>query len=836
MGDFKLTAQQTWRSVKAGEYRVLLAALILAVACATLLGVVGERIQGALSDETARVAGGDLVISGTKPASLELKQSFTEINLSWSEKVQLTSMASFANEFLLINLNAVDNNYPLLGKVRLQGIENKTWKQTQPPVFGEIWMEPSLALRLGAELGDQVEVGGIGFKLSALILETPDQNGGFSSFSPKALVHLDSLKGSPLLGPLSRASWSLGVTGPNATLKTLKTTLPEKLEGHQRLRDFEESQPGIARAMSEGKRYLSMAGLVAVLLAALAVALATQRQAKRQAKEVALLRCLGQSRSRVQRLLLLQLFWLGLAAGLVGGLLGYIAHWGLIELLSPVLPLALPAASFKPMIAAIALALWLLLGFSLAPLLSLGQVSPLAVLQSRPWQLSYSGWLTYGLAGLATLGLGWWLSGDWLLTLWTLLGLSVIGLVVAGIGWLLLRLLMSQLENLPWYWRQGLRRLGRNPAETLLQLSTFTLAFTAVLLVARGGDQLMNDWQNQLPEQRPNQFAMDVQPHEKQAFEALLDEQGLEHSQLYPLLRARLTHINSQEAAQAVASGAEKDNALRRELNLTWSTELPAGNLLKSGAWWPDLPIKLPTANKELLPVSVEAGLAKRLNLKLDDQLTFNLAGNSLQTKIASIREVRWESFNPNFYVIFPPEVLEEQAHTFLASFVLPADEATFMRNLTQRFPGVAFLDVRAMLAQAEGILRQLSLGVQYLLGFVLLAGLLVTWALMMASLDARKREQVLLKVLGASRRSLASRQALEFLLLGGLAGALAALLGELLYSLIAGQLLNLPWSPAPLFWFLPPVIGALLLAGFAHLALRASLQTPPHQLLKQLS
>ena len=846
MGDLKLTAQQAWRSVKAGEYRVLLAALILAVACATLLGVVGERIQGALTQETARISGGDLIITGRKPASDALKNSFTAADLRWSEGVQLTSMASFGNQFLLVNLNAVDSSYPLLGEVRLQGAGldidldavnlesnvDKIWRQNKPPAVGEIWVESGLALRLGAKLGDKLDVGGASFKLTALLLETPDQSGGFSSFSPKALVHLDSLEGSPLLGALSRASWRLGVTGAAATLEKLAVTLPEQLEGHQRLRDFEESQPGIARAMSEGQRYLAMAGLVAVLLAALAVGLATQRQAKRQAKEVALLRCLGQSRARVQKLLLLQLFWLGLVAGIVGGVIGYAAHWGLIELLKPVLPLALPAATLKPMFAAIALALWLLLGFSLAPLLSLGQVSPLAVLQSRPWQLSHSAWLTYGLAGVATLGLGWWLSGDWLLTLWTLVGLSGVGLLVAGIGWLLLRLLMNQLENLPWYWRQGLRRLGRNPTETLLQLSTFTIAFTAVLLVGRGGDQLMNDWQSQLPEQRPNQFAMDVQPHEKQAFEAILDERGLEHSQLYPLLRARLTHINNQAAAQAVPKEAENDNALRRELNLTWSAELPEGNTLKSGVWWSDLEM----SNSELLPVSIEADVAKRLNLKLGDQLTFNLAGSLLQTSITSIREVRWESFNPNFYVIFPPQVLENQAHTFLASFVLPPDEASFMRDLTQQFPGVAFLDVRAMLAQAEGILRQLSLGVQYLLGFVLLAGLLVAWALMMASLDARQREQVLLKVLGASRRSLATRQALEFLILGGLAGALAAFLGELLYSFIAGKLLNLPWSPAVLFWVLPPVIGALLLAGFAHLALRKSLQTPPHQLLKQLN
>jgi putative ABC transport system permease protein len=328
---------------------------------------------------------------------------------------------------------------------------------------------------------------------------------------------------------------------------------------------------------------------------------------------------------------------------------------------------------------------------------------------------------------------------------------------------------------------------------------------------------------------------VDIQPHERQDFERFLDQAGLQHSRLYPILRGRLMLINGEEAERQVPEASRNDNTLRRELNLTWSEALPEGNRVLSGRWWQPEDSAVTTADR-LIPVSVESGMARRLGLDLDDRMTFNLAGSVIETRIISLREVRWESFNPNFYVIFPPQVLETQPHTFLASFTLPeADEGGFMRALTRQFPGVAFLDVRAILAQAEGILRQLSLGIQYLLGFVLLAGLLVTWALMMASLDARQREQALLKVLGARRGLLAGRQLAEFLLLGGLSGLLAAVLGEGLYALMAGQLFNLPWSAAPLFWVLPPLVGALLLAAFAHLALRPSLQAAPHQLLKRL-
>lgn len=831
MNDLRLAARLAWRGARAGEYRVLLLALILAVTCATLLGVVGERMQGALDLEAARISGGDLVISGREAASDELLDAIENTGLRWSQRVSLTSMASHEEAMQLVNLSAVDAAYPLLGQVRIESTEGEQ-ALSQAPAKGEAWLEPGLALRLDLTLGDFLEVGDLRLKFAAYLLETPEQTGGFASFSPRVLVSLDSLQGSALLGPLSRARWNLGLTGDAQGLESMREALPELMAGHQRLRDMQEDRPGIARALDEGRRYLGMAGLIAVLLASLAVALASQRQAKRQAKEVALLRCFGHSRARVRRLFLLQLFWIGCVSGLLGGLLGYAVHLGLVALLAPLLPLTLPPPSVWPLVAAIALALWLLMGFSLAPLLSLAQVSPLAVLQARPWRLTASAWLTYGLAVLATLGLGYWLSKDLLLTLWTLAGLLFVGGIVALLGWLLLKLMMSRLARFPWQWRQGLRRLGRNPAETLLQLATFTLAFTAVLLVARGGYQLVGDWQAQLPEQRPSQFAVDIQPHERGEFVALLDSWGLESSQLYPILRARLTQINGAEAESQVPSASRNDNTLRRELNLTWSEELPTGNRLQEGRWWPEVEA-LP---EEVLPISIEAGMATRLGLEKGDRLSFNLAGSPLQSKIVSIREVNWESFNPNFYVIFPPGYLDDLPHTFLASFTLPEDEASFMREMSRQFPGVAFLDVRAILAQAEGILRQLSLGVQYLLGFVVLAGLLVTWALIMASLDARLREQALLKVMGAQRSSLRGRQLAEFLLLGGLAGILAAALGELLYSLLADQLFSLQWSPAPLFWLLPPLVSAGLLAAFSHWALRSSLNEAPHRLLRRLS
>lgn len=828
--DATLAARLLWRGVRAGEYRVLILALLLAVSCSTLLAVLGERMQGALSFEASRLAGGDLVISGRQPADAALIDWLDTAGLAYSESASMTSMAATDDDLLLVSVQAVGDDYPLLGSIQLSGAEGALSVQ-HPPAVGEIWIEPAVAVRLGVEIGQELLLGDRSLQITHLLLETPEQRGGFSQFSPSVMVHLESLQESALLASLSRAQWRLGIRLGNAEPEGVTRALGERIREDQRLRLLEEDQPALARALGEGQRFLNMAGLVAILLAALAIALAMQRQVRRQAKEVALLRCMGLTRWRVARLLVLQFFWLGLLVGLLGGALGYLAHLGLVALLAPVLPLTLPEPSLWPWLLALASSWMLLLGLALAPILSLAQVSPLAVLQARPWKLSLAAGLTYSLAMLSVLLVGYALSGDLLLTSSTLIGLLLVGLLVAACGWVLLKMLGLGLQRLSWSWRQTYRRLMGHPGETLLQLGTFTLAFTAILLVGRAGTQLVGDWQQQLPQDAPNHFAVDIQPFERDDFLAFLDAQELQHSRVYPLVRGRLTLINDQPALEAVPPAGREDNTLRRELNLTWTSALPEGNQLLEGQWWSDLDAR-PDGRT---PISIEQGMAERLGLELGDHLMFQVAGTPVQTEIVSVREVDWQSFQPNFYVIFPPGVLEDYGYTYLASFYLSDDHSGMIRDLARAFPGVALLDIRAILQQAEGVLRQLSQGINYLLAFVLLAGLLVTWALMMASLDARQKEQALLKVLGLTRRRLMLRQLLEFAMIGGVAGLLAAFLGELLYALMAEQLFNMPWRPAPSYWLLPPLVGALLLSFCAYLALRSTFEMAPHRLMQRL-
>lgn len=830
MRDISLAGRLAWRSVKAGEYRVLLAALILAVACATLLGVVGDRLQRALDQEAARMAGGELVLRDRQPLSEAWAQQAQSRGLSLTRIARFSSMAARGDAMLLASVTAVDDHYPLLGSIEIQQ-EHQRRSVQSPPAPGEIWLEPGLALRLGAEPGDKVELGDKTLTFSAELLMAPDQGGGLSSLSPKLMVNLESLKDSVLMGPLSRIRWRAGFIGSEQALASWEQWLSPQLSDNQRLLSLDDDRPGIGRALDYGRRYLGQAGLVAVLLASMAVALATHRQVRRQTSTVALLGALGVSRQRIRRLWLWQFAWVGVFAGLLGGLIGYTAQLGLVALLQPLLPITLPPPAVWPLGAAVLLAIWILLGFALVPLLRLVSVSPLSVLQNRPLPRGIkSGW-RYLLMGIVVVGLGYWLSGDARLTLWTLLGLGIAGIVVALFGWAILWSLYRVQHRFSWHWRQALRRLYHQRQETLLQLATFTLTFTALLLVARSGQQLLDTWQMRFPEDRPDHFAIDIQPQEQSSFLQALNEAGIEHSDLYPIVRGRLSEINGEAASSAVPSAQRESNTLRREWNLTWSTGLPSHNQLSAGQWWHGDGL-----NSEGIPeASVEQGLADRLGLTLGDTLTFSIAGQSLQAQITSLRDLEWSSLNPNFYVILPPSVMQAYPHTFLGSFALPEQSEGLLRHLAQRFPGVAFLDIRALLLQAENLIGQLSLGIEYVLGFVVLAALLVTWALMMASLDARLKEQALLRVLGATWPRLRGRQNAEFCILGLLSGGLASVISEALYSVLAEQMFGLTWSPAPMIWIIPPLAGAGLLMLLAYWALAPGRQQAPHQLLKRL-
>ncbi len=550
---------------------------------------------------------------------------------------------------------------------------------------------------------------------------------------------------------------------------------------------------------------------------------------------------------------MLQLLWLALAASALGALLGLAGQALLVWLLSAFLPFSLPAPGLLPLWLGVFTALAVLAGFAGPTLLRLKRVSALKVLRRELDPLPPSAWLVVSVAALVFGGLLWLYSGDLWLAAGLLLGGLVMLVVLWGLGGVLLGLVLRATARLPrghapvkgpadgmvTSVRLGGQQLARRRHASLGQLLAFSVTFFAVAMIALVRGDLLTTWQAQLPADTPNHFAINIQPQERDAFASALAGAADARSALYPMVRGRLTAINGELPQEAVPAESRGDNALRRELNLTWRETLPEGNRVVAGEWfaddqagearsWMDEVAAEPAAGDAPVPISVEDGLAERLGLALGDRLTFTIGSNEVTGEVTSLRSLDWESFRPNFYVIFPPGTLEQFGHSYITAFHLDDDERDLLRQLVQEFPAVTLLDVEAILGQVREVLTQVTRAVELVLGFVLLAGISVLYAALTASLPVRAHESGLLRVFGASNRLLSRMQAAEFAVLGLASGLMGALLAELAAAGIYLAWFDLAPRIHGLMWLILPLGGALLIGLIGHLLSRGLRKQAP--------
>jgi len=346
----------------------------------------------------------------------------------------------------------------------------------------------------------------------------------------------------------------------------------------------------------------------------------------------------------------------------------------------------------------------------------------------------------------------------------------------------------------------------------------------ALIALLRG--ELLDTWQNQLPDDAPNHFVLNVLPADRNAFAQRIEALSDHAAPLYPVVPGRLVAINGEPVRQVVSKDSQGERAIRRDLSLTWAQDIPSDNRLTAGQWWDNEPSELPG-------VSVEAELAESLRVKLGDRLSFTVGGLTRDVSVTSLREVNWDSFQPNFYMIFEPETLQDVPTTYMTSFHLPDGKDRELVQLARDFPSATILQVEALLSQLRSILAQVSLAVEYVLMFVLAAGLTVLFAGLQATLDERIRQGALLRALGAERNLLLKARRAEFGVLGAASGLLAALGCELVSALLYHFVFDLRWQPHP-WLLLLPLIGALLVGAAGVIGTRRALNASPLNVLRE--
>ncbi len=824
---FSLAIRQLLRDARAGELRVLFFALVVAVAASTAIGYFGARLNGAMLLRATEFLGADLLLEGSSPARAEQIEGGKTLGLQHAQVVEFSSVIATDKGIQLSSIKAADSAYPLRGQLKSAP---EPFAPEQPgggPQPGETWVEARLLTALDLHIGDSIDVGMKSLRLTRVLTYEPDRAGNFYSLTPRVMINLADLDATGVVQPGSRVSYRELWRGDATALETYRQQVTPALAANQRLQDARDGNRQIGGALGKAERYLNMASLVAVLLAGVAVALSASRFATRRFDASALLRCLGLSRRETLLLFTLQLAVLGLLASISGAVIGWVAQLGLFALLGQLLPSDVPPGGLLPAIAGIGTGLVALAGFALPPLAALGRVPPLRVLRRDMLPIPSSTWMVYG-AALGALGLIMWrLSLDLVLTFALLGGGVIAALVLGGLLLLVLKSLRRLLARASLPWRLGLGQLLRHPLAAAGQSLAFGLILLSMALIALLRGELLDTWQNQLPKNAPNYFALNILPAEKQAFTERLVGLSAQSAPLYPVVPGRLISINGEPVRGIVSKDSEGDRAIQRDLSLTWAADLPSGNAITEGNWWSAQP-------EDGIPgVSVEGKVAASLKLKLGDHLVFTVAGVNREARVTSLRSINWDNFQPNFFMIFQPGTLKDLPATYLTSFYLAAGHDQQIVELSRAFPAVTILQVEALLAQLRSILAQVTLAVEYVLLFVLAAGMAVLFSGLQATLDERIRQGALLRALGAERQLLVKARRIEFGLLGAVSGLLAALGSELVSLVLYRFAFDLPWQPHP--WLLVlPVIGAVLVGGAGVFGTRRALNASPLTVLRE--
>jgi len=826
---FSLAARQLMRDARAGELRVLFFALVVAVAASTAIGYFGSRLNSAMLLRATEFLGADLILSGSTPAKPEQIEAGTALELDHSQVVIFSSVVATDNGIQLASVKAVDAAYPLRGELKSAEAPYQPEVSGGEPGPGEAWAEARVLVALNLKVGDNIDVGSTTLKLTRVLTYEPDRAGNFYSLTPRVMINMADLAATKVVQPGSRVSFRDLWRGTPENLAAYRKAIEAELAANQKIDDARDGNQQIGGALGKAERYLNMASLVAVLLAGVAVALSAARFAVRRFDASALLRCLGLSRNEALVLFSLQLAMLGIAASVTGALLGWLAQLGLFHLLENLLPAQVPPGGWLPALAGIGTGLVALAGFALPPLAALGRVPPLRVLRRDMLPIPASSWLVYGAALLALGLIMWRLSLDLVLTFALLGGGLIAAIVLGGVLLLALQSLRRLLAGASLPWRLGLGQLLRHPMAAAGQSLAFGLILLSMGLIALLRGELLDTWQNQLPKDAPNYFALNILPTERDNFAQRMSQLSTHSAPLYPMIPGRLMSINGEPVSKFVTKDSRGENATQRDLNLTWSAHLPEGNSITEGQWWSDKP---PAA--DATPgVSVETKLAKSLNMKLGDTLSFVIGGANHEVKVTSLRDINWDTFQPNFFMIFQPGTLQDVPTTYLTSFYLAPGHDQQIVELSRAFPAVTILQVEALLEQLRSILDQVTLAVQYVLLFVLAAGMAVLFSGLQATLDERIRQGALLRALGANRALLIKARRIEFGLLGAVSGVLAALGCELVSFALYRYAFNLEWSPHP-WLLLLPLIGAMLVGGAGVFGTRRALNASPLTVLRE--
>jgi putative ABC transport system permease protein len=842
----KLLQRDLWH----GEFTLLVFSLVIATASLSSVGFLIERVHGSMTHHAEQLNGAQLILRSSTPVPSNWLDKATDFGLEQAEMQIFSSMLMANDEFKLATIKAVSTNFPLLGELRVN--QHSLSMSTQAPKKGMIWVDKRLSLFIKQE--KWIELGESKFQMDGILQRVPGQSSSLFSIAPTAMIALSDLAATEVVQMGSRIDYLYFFADSTATVDQAKLPDPSLdryqqwlqplLISGQSLHTGIEDLKAVNASMIKAGQFLSLAALLTVILSAIAIAINSHRYGQKQYKNCAILLCLGCSEKQVRRIELFKLIILASLSAILGIALGYIIYMILLSIIAQVLPdflanMPLTAYfSWTPIWMSLSGSLFLLLSLSMAYLSRLNTLSPLGLIRKEYLQKgenkSIIRWFFYLLSGVGLCLLSMIYTGNIIFTL--LFYLLFFG--VTGLLFLLARIILKAIllfsRKYQWINRLSLLNLERHQSTILLQITTFGLIFSLVMIVFLIRTELLSHWQQQFPQHTPNHFVINIQNEERIQFTDFLDQENISSKGLYPMVRGRLVALNSVAIDEAVPESARDHNALHRELNLSYQKTKPLDQLSLLNSSRSKLSISTQFISKK--SISIESTLAKALNIQRGDQLTFQIGSRQLIGQVNEIRHVNWDSFEPNFYLLLAPEMLENYPMTWIASFYLATEDKVKLNQLMEQLSGVTIIEVDEILKEIQFMINRVSDAIELIFIFILISGLLILMSSLSSTLASRMYENAVIRTLGASAKQLRHYLMIEFILVALLSSLIAIVLAEISLYVLYHQLFQLPYTPHPVVWFVMILISLGSIIGLGLWVVNKIFTQSVHLSLQQFS
>ena len=827
MNTIRFASKAFFRQVRSGEVIVMISAIAMAVASLTAVGFLTDRISLSIEKQANELLAADLRIRSPEPIPSGWVDEASSMGLDTAISHSFPTVVYSSENSGLGRIKAVSSKYPLRGQVRIANDQlSDEYQVKRIPNESEVWLDESLLYRLNIKVGDSISIGNSEFTASAILKYRPDQSIGFASLSPTILMNIESLPATGLITQGSRVNYSLLIAGEDGDVESYSQLMEDIIPNSARISDPSDSSERTNQAINRAKQFLSLTIIISVFLSGIAIAMSARRFMKKRMDMVALMKSFGAQKRFVLNTIAIQLGMIGVVGVFFGSLFGFLVEGIISNLLTDLFVSDLPKPGFKTLMIGMLAALILLPGFAFSSLLQLSNTSPMRVLRKNV-NPSPPSEIIVGIIALISLSvLLYYFVRDITLLSIIVSGMSVISVLLFYLGQFMAKALGQLRGGAGASWRYGLANVSRRGKDSAIQIVAFGLALTALLLLTFIRTDLLTEWKKALGEGTPNYFLINIQPSQKEGIKEILESSDSVAPDFVPLIRARMTEINGESVQERVYPEERGSWLANREANLSFAKKMNPNNKIINGTWWEE--------NYDGSPlVSIEESAADDMGVQIGDELTFLIAGEKITAKISSIREVDWNSFSPNFFLVFSERALESFPASFISSMYIEEGDTDILRELQINFPTVSVVDLDPILEQVRQIIEKISIAIQIVFLFTLIAGVTVLFSAVHSTIDERRFESALLRAVGMKKKNVLVSLLSEFSAIGLAAGVLAATGSSILAWQIASRLFEITYIFNLSLWVLGISSGVGLVCSFGYLASRKAIESPPINVLR---